>query len=522
LAEEMKAYDMWKRLTEELDVKKSFSATFNPYSQNNRLKKVKTSPSRKTRSELQKMLENPADNEQALRAISWYFYNSITQIMKETHLYSDILSYRWWVEPNSVIKAKVFKNEYEQAVKWIKSIDPKKTFREIVLEVMREGKVAYAVRDTNSGMVLQRLPSDWWKVVYRTPYGYQLAFNFMYFITEGVSVDYFPESFREIYNQLNKVYDPSKNKIIGKVPDIFQVEKRYQKFLYWAEIPIKDAFVFSFDETVAEAVPPLMAQFINANDLDSYKLLQQQLLEIPLNQILTATVPLQKNNKSGAYLDDTAITPELCVLYENSIRASLPDNIDFVAAPFEDFKSFSFDNAQTRDNIVGDSISNFYNEALGGLINTSDKPSMSAIKTQQVIESRFIDVIYGQFMKFVNMHLKIMNFDSCSFVMSGNVFTDGERFKEVKQMIDSGNTNMYLEYLSFGNQDLVTAKSSMELVDAFGIYDMFRVPPTSFTTSSDEESNGGRPSLDQEDMTSDGSIDSAESGANTSEGRGLS
>jgi hypothetical protein len=147
---------------------------------------------------------------------------------------------------------------------------------------------------------------------------------------------------------------------------------------------------------------------------------------------------------------------------------------------------------------------------------------MSAIKTQQVIESRFIDVIYGQFMKFVNMHLKIMNFDSCSFVMSGNVFTDGERFKEVKQMIDSGNTNMYLEYLSFGNQDLVTAKSSMELVDAFGIYDMFRVPPTSFTTSSDEESNGGRPSLDQEDMTSDGSIDSAESGANTSEGRGLS
>lgn len=486
---------------------------FDPYSQNSRLKKINTKSRQFSRKELQDMLGNPSDSEEKLRAASWRFYNTITQIMKETHLYADILSYRWWLLPKTFNGG--IKTEYEKADAFIRGFDPKKQFNQVVLEVMREGKVAYAIRQEAGTMFLQKLPSDYWKIVYNTDRGWKIAFNFMYFVTEGADVSLFSEFFQETYAELTGVYDINKNKMVKEPPKGVQIQKYYNKYSYWVEVPVNEARVFSFDDTRADVLPPLMSQFINANDLDSYKQLQQQLLEIPLNQIMTATVPLQKNNKSGSYMDDTAITPQLCVLYENSIRQSLPDNVDFVAAPFENFKLFGFENVQNRDNIVGDSITNFYNEAVGGLINTSDKPSVKAIDSQQKIETAFISGIYRQFMQFINYRLLIQGFKNMDFRIDGDIFSDEKRFELVKKAIDSGNYNMYPEYLSFFDQSLVSADSTMSLVDSFGIYDKLKVPPTSFTASSD---TAGRPSVDIEDA-SDGTIASIESGINTAEGR---
>jgi hypothetical protein len=502
------------------------SKIFNPYSQNTRLKNLKTKPARYTRSQIENMLANPASNEQQLRSASWYYYNNITPINKQVNLYADILTYRWWLQPHSakIEKTESFNKHYERAVEMVNSLNPKKAFREIVLDVMREGKVAYCVRKNGNKIYLQRMPSDYVKIVYRTEVGWQMAFNMMYFSTEGASVDYFPPIFKDLYQDFSNVVNTKTGEVLrgAKIPSDVIIGKNRGSFYYWQEIPVDVGIVFSFDDTIPDVIPPLSAQFIDASDLDSYKMLQQELLQIPLNQILTATVPLSKDNKSGSYSDDTAITPELCLIYEQAIRDSLPANIDFVAAPFENFNLFSFDDSISRNNVVGNAIQNFYNESLGGLINTSDKPSMSAITTQQKIETRLIDKIYEQFKLFVNNQFSVNNIDFIKFKIDGNVFTDQNKLDSIRKEITSGNAALYFELLSFYDYDFISFMNGMDIIDKSGLYEKLKVPPTSFTTAGASGGTGaGRPSKPIEEMTSDGSIASAERELNTSVGRGL-
>lgn len=502
------------------------SKYFNPFLQNSRLKNLKTKPARYTRSQIEKLLENPATTEKELRAASWYYYYNITPINKQANLYADILTYRWWLQPSSqrIEKTDIFNKEYQVAIDMINSLNPKKVFREIVLDVMREGKVPYCVRKNKNRIYLQRLPSDYTKIIYRTEVGWQIAFNMMYFATQGTSIDHFPPIFKDLYLEFSNVIDPRTGQMIkdSKVPNDVILGKNGGTYYYWKELPVDVGVVFSFDDSIPDVVPPLSTQFIDASDLDAYKLLQQELLQIPLNQIMTATVPMNKDSKSGTYADDTAVTPDLVLVYENAIRNSLPQNVDFVAAPFEDFNLFSFTDSMNRNNVVGDAIMNFYNESLGGLINTSEKPSMAAISTQQKIETRLIDKIYEQFKLFVNNQLSLSNISTVKFRMDGNVFADKDRLDAVSKAIASGNSAFYFEYLSFFDHDFITYQNSLDIIEASKIYDKLKVPPTSFTNPNQASGDGaGRPSKGIEDMTNEGSIASAERGINTSVGRGL-
>ena len=112
------------------------SKYFNPFLQNSRLKNLKTKPARYTRSQIEKLLENPATTEKELRAASWYYYYNITPINKQANLYADILTYRWWLQPSSqrLEKTETFNKEYQVAIDMINSLNPKKVFREIVLD----------------------------------------------------------------------------------------------------------------------------------------------------------------------------------------------------------------------------------------------------------------------------------------------------------------------------------------------------------------------------------------------------
>lgn len=504
----------------------SFKST-SPYSQNSRLKNIKTRPARYNRQQIETMLMNPSSNEKELRAASWYYYNNITPINKQSNLYADMLTYRWWLQPSSAkfSGTEHYQKEYEIAVDMVNALNPKKVFREIVLDVMREGKVPFCVRKNGNRIFLQRLPSDYVKIIYKTEVGWQIAFNMMYFSTEGASIEYFPPAFRDLYDEFSSVVDRQSGELVrgARVPSNVIVGKDRGSYYYWKEIPLDVGVIFSFDDTIPDVIPPLVSQFIDASDLDAYKMLQQELLQIPLNQIMTATVPLSKENKGGSYQDDTAITPDLVILYENAIRASLPPNIDFVAAPFENFNLFSFDDSMSRNNVVGNAIQNFYNESLGGLINTSDKPSMAAIKTQQLIETRLIDKIYEQFMVFVNHQLSLHKINNVKFKIDGDVFTDPNRLADVRKEIASGNTAMYFELLSFYDFDMISFSNGLDVMKDMKIYEKLAVPPTSFTSGASPGGGegAGRPAKPIEEMTSDGSIASAERGINTSVGRGL-
>lgn len=495
----------------------------NPYVQNQRLKQIKTIGQRYTREQLEEMLRALSTNELGLRKASRYFHNTVAPIMKMNNMYPDILTYRNYIDTDKVNNKKGLQKEYEQLVKWKKSLDIERTFRNIVLQSMIEGKTFWYLREEDNINFLQPMPSDWVKVVHRTDIGWQYSFNMFYFLQPGVSPDWFAPIFKEylaeFYGYCNQ--DTKKLDVSKELPPDVMAYYEDKNWYFWKQIPPEYGWIFSIDDSIAEVIPPLSSMFLDANELNSYKLLEQELMAIPLKQIMTATVPLTKENKSGSYVNDTAVSPDLIQLYQNIIQQILPQSVDFIAAPFDNFNVHTFDSVASKNSIVGDSIQNFYSQsAVTGLLSTTNKPNISMVKTTQILETGFIDKIYSQINCFLRVCVKNKKYkNDFTIIVEGDRFGDKDLLASLEKALASGNKNLYPQYLSFFNQDVNTAIGNMDLIDSYGIYDRLQPTLSAFQMSKKDEKPNGRPSKSPDDMTSEGSASSAESGSNTSEAK---
>lgn len=495
----------------------------NPFVQNTRLKQIKTVANRYTREELEEMLRNPSNNEQGLRSASHYFHNTISPIMKMNHMYADMLTYRTYINTNKVNDQKNLIKEYETLSKWKKSLDPKTTFREITLQSMIEGKKFYYYREDkeNNVFTLQEFPSDYVKIVHRTDIGWKYSFNMMYFLKVGVSPDWFAEEFKDYINEFFNYYDKDTKKMtnIDSLPDNVTAYYENRNWYFWKELDIGKAWCFGVDSSAPEVTPPLASMFLDANELNSYKLLEQELMSIPLKQIMTAEVPFSKESKNGNFANDTSISPDLIQLYQNIIQSILPNSVDFIAAPFTGFNIHTFDSVASKTSIVGDAVQNFYSQGgVSALVTTTSKPNISMVKTAQIMEAAWINKIYNNYRVFLNNCVKNMGFkNEFEIQIEGDVFGDKDLLASIEKALTTGNMNIYPQYLSFFDQDLCIALGNMTIVNTFGIYELMKPLVSSFQQS--EDSKNGRPSLNPDDITSEGSASSAESGSNTSEGR---
>lgn len=489
----------------------------NPFIQNSRLKQLKSIAQRYTREQLESMLADPSNNELSLRKASHYFYNTIAPLMKLTNMYSDILTYRTYANVSKINDEKKILEEWASVDKWIRTINPQKTFREATLQLLIEGKRFYYIREDVDGVfALQPLPSDYCQIVHKTEDTWQIAFNMMYFMKAGVSVDWFAPEFKDYVAEFYGFYDRDKKKItdISNLPKDVQAYTENRNWYFWKTLDINKGVCFGFDNSEPEVVPVMSQMFLDASELTTYKLLEQELLSIPLRQIMTASVPFQKENKSGTYSNDTAIDPDLINLYQSIIQSILPQSVDFVAAPLEDFKIHTFDSVATRDSIVGNAISNFYSQSgISGLVSTTDKPNIAMVKTTRIVEAAFIDKVYAQFKCLMNALLKTKGYKNEFFiVIEGDRFSDEEGIKQADKDLASGHMGILPKWLSYRNIDRSTYDATTKAVSLSGIYDYLRPTTSAFQQSaSDSTSKNGRPSKNPEDMA-DGA--SAESGAN--------
>lgn len=498
----------------------------NPYIQNERLKAIKTSGNRFTREQLENMLSNPSVNEQSLRSASRYFYNTITPVMKLYNMYSDILTYRTYIKLNELISnvGDKVKKEYRQIANWLRGFNPERTFRDITLQSFIEGKKFYFLREDlqNNIIVLQPMPSDYCKVVHQYEGGWQYAFNMMYFLKVGASPAWFPPEFEEYLKEFYCYYNQEENTIVNidNLPKDITAYNANRNWYFWKEIPIGKGWVFGLDDGIPEVMPPLSSMFLDANELNTYKLLEQELLSIPLKQIMTASVPLTKENKSGSYANDTAVTPDLIKLYQDIIQSILPQSVDFIAAPFDNFNVHTFDSVASKNSIVGDAMQNFYSQGgVSGLLTTTAKPNLSQVKIAQTLEAAFIDRIYGQYKYFLNYCLNNKGItNKFEIFIDGDRFSDKDKYATIEKALMNGQKDLLPEFLSFYNCYMDTAISTMELVEIFEYYEHLQ-PLISAYQMNQSENKNGRPETNLNKVESDATATSIEVGSNKAENR---
>ena len=515
-----------------------------PYLLNQRIKQLSTVSAFQDRETIENCLKNPENNEFALREATHSMINLTYPLYRLAMLYEGILKYRSYIEPRYVNKKDYntprFRSDWKFIDMWHKQLNPQKQFRRIVGEIMPEGKRAYYLRQSYNAttdkesvdyVYFQLLPSDWYKIIKHSTDSYEVvAFNFAYFWQAGTNLGQFPPIFSQYYSELMSAVtvDEKGRRWIDpfKTPEDVVVEynKETMTWFYWKELPSDECFVFSFTESDDLQISPFSSLLLQAQDLASYSLLQQQLLTVPLYSMILGELPLHDDNKSGSHLDDFRLSPEAVVSFEAKINSSMPPGTTYAVVPSTNNKLYTFQEVPNANSIYNTGLQQMINTSgASTLMTTTEKPSVAQVAAGKIIETRYIDRVYDQFAWACNIILKNMYEKGdlkyrWQFYIHGDAFSEKDEISAIEKSLSMGQIELLPKYLSYHDKTLLDAISDAEWVESSGIYEKFKPLVNSYSVSATEKTNG-RPKADIDNIENDNTAASIDEGTNTGDMR---
>lgn len=523
-------------------------ALSNPYLRNTRLKRIPTAPAWYERDDIERMLKDPLDNEQGLRATGLELNYSSYPFYKLNRAHTDMLTFRWFYRPAYLQDLRKetdkYKRERQLVDKLCKRLQPKLTFRTIAQRSVTEGKVVYYRRsDIDKShnrvnvAVLQELPSDYVKIVGRNSVSYwTVAFNFAYFWEPGTCIDDYPPIFRRYYDMLNAVTDFSESAKNGrgryinfvragqlseKHPEI-RIEKKNTRYFFWVTLPIRECWVFGVDFSTPLQAPAMMGLFLTMQDLQSYEYLQQQLTQVPLYAFLSGEIPYfdDKTTTGSKKMDATRMSPQgydyFKAKFYEMIGMSGTQGLDIFAAPLKNMQLHQLQEVPNSNGISTAAYQQFLTKAwMSGIMSTSDKPTASMVNASQKLEPRNADLLYDQFGQCMNIWFEDLGLESTwLFKMFGNIYIEKELNERYKNDLTVGLNYELFYKLALEDMTLQDAIDMSGAVKASGVYKLFENLSSTFNTpAGKQKENGeinevgekkhGRPRLDIEDVVNE-------------------
>lgn len=553
-------------------------AKYNPFLQNSRLKMINTAPGVIPRDDLIAAMTNPSSSEMPLRAQGWSLSVSQYLYYKYLRMAADVPMYKYYRVPELLdeadYKKSAFIEEDKFVAEWFKKFDVPGTCKKIALEVKREGKVAYVLRnslafDANGKKIgvnyctLQKLPSDYVKLTGIGEHGYTCSFNFMLFLNPAFSIDFYPDFMKEIWADLIEngvVYENpdinAKGKFKGQkyIPDISKMSQYSYKYQYaggqgtevlssilevgngiapksyafWVMLPQDLCYVFASDNSHPWAIPDSTGMFLGLQELSDYDALAGLLQSTPLTAILTGEIEPITN--AGPGQDQSIFNPETIAGFEAQFRDSASANVDTLFAPLRNMKLLSLPDVPSGSSTSTSATRNFvYRTGLGGLITTTEKPSIGQIGVAKALAEAEAEFLTLQFKAVFN--LIVNKLLGCSYKwcihLWGGIFSMADEKSALKELFVAGATFILPRLLSAYDLDTRDAKSLNRYVMSLDIYKEFQT----ITQASQEKvrkeqeaqdgetKKQGRPAISISDVDNDNTAASKDGGLDTKDTR---
>lgn len=511
----------------------------NPYIQNQRIKQINSPINLASKKDIQAALAHPGDNEDRIRSSSMALYYNNYVYQNLVKLNRDIPQYFHYSIPVGVdektLKSEEFKKEKQFVDKFLQVFDIPEAFKNISLQVAREGKCSYLFRDSHDTKkqivdfaLLQKLPSEYIKY---TAFGSEspliTSFNFMYFINPMHSINDYPAWFKTIWDQLQETGIVNITKDDGykinpaihpgdKIPG-YIFENIAGTYYLYVELPQDLCWVFGTDFADPFAIPDYAGLFADLTELEAYKVLQSQTLVTNITNVLTAEVPVEKD--ATAQSDAAILSPEVIMGLEYDCSSALSQNILPFFAPLQNFKMHSVEHIPQATSIVLDVTRNVMSTAgVSGLINTNDKPSIAMIKGEQQLHESRSEYLTLQYQKFINLVLnRYLDLKyEYKVIIWGGIYTYRDEVKLLKEMIQNGNIGMLPRLLSAFRMTLEDYVTQHQYAKTFKIFDE---PESDNKKTTQTKNPVGRPPIDEGDLEEDSTAASKEGGANVSENK---
>lgn len=502
-----------------------------PYTQNRRVKSVGTKPANYSKNEIADMIQSPEASEQPLRAVEHALEYSAYPLFHTRTVYQNLLTYHSYIAPSLTdredTKRDDFWREWKLLEKLRKKLNPKDTCHMIAGQALQEGKVFYHPRirvDKAHNKVehafLQQMPSDFIKIVgFNNISKYTVAFNLMYFMMPGTDPRQFGNLFLPyldaFYDAIivpdgigKKVVYANASLDLRKIQQAAEqnVEAYYQsgRWCYWVTLPVDSVFTFEIDDTNRNVLPVFVGLFLNFIQLAQMEAIQLEILQNPLVQILHGEIPYWDDRNAGTD-DQYKLSNAGMMLFEalwyQMLQQNNTNGIGLYMAPLENMKLESLDESPNANNIVSQGYTDIVSmSGLSALIPSTSDARAGAVQVSFLIESQFAKCVYRCYERMADCLIDKLNLNyEWEFHMTGDLATDEDRRKELKDELTLGIQSGLLEYLALTDKSFLDDIAYSDAIIESKIMDK-RVPlVSSFHQSA--QSVGRPPS---EGVTSDG------------------
>lgn len=519
--------------------------SYNPFLENQRIKKSMSPATKTSKEELQKAIANPMNCENILRKTSLnlyltnYMYNILVDLNRK------IPSFKSYATPqflNASSKKEDIVKEGEQVDRILAAFNPKLTLKTIAAQVNIEGKSSYLVRESHSKdtvdfFSMQKLDAEEVKLTgFGSKQHFITSFNMMIFLQPSYHIEDYPIYIQDIWYDMTQTGIIEKNKkgenifnIKAKIPANVDFEINNNTYMYWVELPQDLCYTFYTDGATPIAAPDAIGLFSDLNDLGDYKWLQASLLSKGVNSILTGEVPFDKSAKGGT--DATIISPDVVLGYQKFFTNSVSGNIFPFFAPFTNFELHNIENQpEAMDIIYNRTRDLIATSGNASLMPITDKPSIASTKAAELLQASKCDYLTSQFEECLN-HVINENFElknKWKIHIWGDVFYLRDDIKIMNELIGSGNYNSLIPRILSAFDISVNDHSSTERYLKYlgiGIKSLEQINDEKLKSDSldkktqDTISNGkvGRDEISEDNIENDNTAISRDQGNNVSD-----
>ena len=434
-----------------------------------------------TREQIRRIIEYPERYGSALIKLSQF-------MMRKSGYYKRLIEYfvnmgviRWTVDTvvndNGFfnVSEKTLRSNYIKYVAQCNKFDIENRITDILRKLFVED-ICYAFvteNDVESSIFI--LDSDYCEIQRLTNGSvYQFAINRSLLNTDYIKT--LPEELKQI---INDSYNIQENNMVM--------------------IPYENSLCLKYNNDYIYPYPPFFSLIAGILDIDIYSDLAKAKTEADAYKLVYFKIP---TNEDG----NISMGDEIVVPFVEMCKNIIPDSWGCVPAPME-LSLIESKSTQTQDtNKVAEAVDNYYGEAGVSKALVSSASSGSELKMSIKVDSADLYRIYRQIESWMDLQLKLRGHIYKSYGFKYNILNltlfdiDDAVDRELKLAQASLPNKMRLLATSGMNPAVILGNTVMENKIFADVIDMWQPLKSSYTTSGDE-SEGGRPTMDETEIS---------------------
>lgn len=314
-----------------------------------------------TKKQIIDFLRNPIANEKSIRKAIRYIYGASSHFRRLIQYFVALSDFAYVVEPYNVDPQKAnirtTNINYRKVLKTLSAMSIKTQFPKILTVCLREDVFYGTFRQMGDNIVVQQLDSDYCMISEFEGNVPNVTFDFSYFFTYPERLQYYPDEFKQIFEELKS-------------------EKKVGRGLIntWRTLPSPNSFAVKAAADIWAYALPMFAGILGElYDIEEYKQIELSKAALENYAMLLMKIPLTEDGEWGIDL-------EKAKEFWSNLDAVLPEEIGSILSPMP-LEKISFERSRADDN---DTISNaeqnlFTAAGVSSLIFNNPKASANAL-----------------------------------------------------------------------------------------------------------------------------------------------